>query len=361
MWKVAGKRREMGLGSLRDVSLAKARHKASEARQKVADGIDPIATREKPKVMTFGEAADALVASMSPAWRNEKHRAQWKMTLTEYCASIRSKSVAEIGTDDVLKLLQPHWTTKAETASRLRGRIERVLDFARAQGKRGGENPARWRGHLDAILPKRAKLTRGHHKAMAFDDVPAFVADLRQRDGVAPRALEFAILTAARSGEVLGARWQEIDLRARVWTVPAKRMKGAREHRVPLPPRAIEILEEMEQVRLSDYVFPGLKRNRPLSVMALEMVLRRMKIDATVHGFRSAFRDWAGERTAFPREVAEAALAHLVGDEVERAYRRGDALEKRRKLMEAWDGFLAANAGKQATKVVPLKRETRGG
>jgi integrase len=340
MWKVAGKRREMGLGSLRDVPLAKARDRAADARQKLTDGLDPIATRHKPRVMTFAEAADALIESMASSWRNEKHRAQWKMTLTVYCEPLRSRSVAEIGTEDVLKVLQPLWRTKPETASRLRGRIERVFDFARARGQRSGENPARWRGHLDAILPKRAKLTRGHHKAMPFDEVPAFMAALREREGVAPRALEFAILTAARSGEVLGARWDEVDLEAGVWTVPATRMKAGREHRVPLSAPAVEILRQMEHKRLGEYVFPGMKSGRPLSVMALEMVLRRMKVDVTVHGFRSAFRDWAGERTHFPREVAQAALAHLVGDVVERAYRRGDALEKRRKLMDAWVGFL---------------------
>jgi integrase len=345
MWKVDGKRREMGLGSLRDVPLAKARERAAEARQKLADGLDPIAARDnKPREMTFGEAADALIESMSSSWRNEKHRAQWRMTLTVYCEPLRARPVTEIGTEDVLKVLKPLWTAKPETASRLRGRIERVLDFARAQGHGPGENTARWRGHLDAVLPKRAKLTRGHHKAMPFDDVPTFMANLRERDGIAPRALEFAILTAARSGEVFGALWEEFDLEACVWTVPARRMKAGREHRVPLSTRAIEILQAMQQKRLGDLVFPGVKAGRPLSVMALEMVLRRMKVDVTVHGFRSAFRDWAGERTHFPREVAEAALAHLVGDAVERAYRRGDALEKRRKLMDAWASFLQQKA-----------------
>jgi integrase len=344
MWKADGKRREMGLGSLRDVPLAKARERAAEVRQKLADGLDPIAARDKPKVMTFGEAADALIESMSSSWRNDKHRAQWKMTLTIYCEPLRTKPVTEIGTEDVLKVLQPLWTTKPETASRLRGRMERVFDFARARGQAIGENPARWRGHLDAVLPKRAMLTRGHHKAMPFDEVPAFVLALRNREGVAPRALEFAILTAARSGEVMGARWNEFNLEARVWTVPANRMKAGREHRVPLSSRAVEILQGLRERRLSDLVFPGVKAGRPLSVMALEMVLRRMKADVTVHGFRSAFRDWAGERTHFPREVAEAALAHLVGDAVERAYRRGDALEKRRELMDAWASFLEQQA-----------------
>lgn len=341
MWKVDGKRREMGLGALRDVPLAKARERAAEARQKLADGRDPIAARDnKPQVMTFGEAADALIESMSSSWRNEKHRAQWKMTLTTYCEPLRAKPVTEIGTEDVLKVLQPLWTAKPETASRLRGRMERVFDFARARGQGTGENPARWRGHLDAVLPKRARLTRGHHKAMPFDDVPAFMAALQEREGMAPRALEFAILTAARSGEVFGASWDEFDLEVSVWTVPAARMKAGRVHRVPLSARAVEILQQMQQKRLSELVFPGTKPGQPLSVMALEMVLRRMKVDVTVHGFRSAFRDWAGERTHFPREVAEAALAHLVGDAVERAYRRGDALEKRRELMDAWAHFL---------------------
>jgi integrase len=341
MWKVDGRRREMGLGSLRDVPIAKARQKAADARQKLADGLDPLASRgEAAKQMTFGEAAEALIESMSSSWRNEKHRAQWKMTLTVYCEPIRSISVAKVGTEDVLNILTPLWTKKAETASRLRGRIERVLDVARARGHRSGENPARWRGHLDAILPRRAKLTRGHHKALPFFDVPAFIAELRGREGVAPRALEFAILTAARSGEVLRARWDEIDLDAKVWTVPASRMKAGREHRVPLSARVIEILTDMHDLAEGEFVFPGAKRARPLSTMALEMVMRRMKVDATVHGFRSAFRDWAGERTHFPREVAEAALAHLVGDAVERAYRRGDALDKRRALMEGWLEFV---------------------
>jgi integrase len=339
IWKLAGKRREMGLGSLREVPLAKARQRAAEARQLLADGVDPLASRVKAKVMTFGEAADALIESMSPSWRNEVHRAQWTMTLTVYCEPLRSKSVADIGTEDVLKVLLPLWATRTETASRLRGRIERVMDFARARGQRSGENPARWRGHLSAILPKRAKLTRGHHRAMLFDEVPAFVASLREREGIAPRALEFVILTAARSGEVLGAQWDEFDLEARVWTVPAARMKGGREHRVPLSARVVEMLRGMEQMRFSEYVFPGARRGHPLSAMSLKMVLHRMKVDTTVHGFRSAFRDWAGERTTFPREVAEAALAHLVGDAVERAYRRGDALEKRRHLMDAWAAF----------------------
>ncbi len=336
MWKVAGRRREIGLGSLRGVSLAKARDRAAEARRLLAEGLDPLAARTKPRTITFGEAADALIESMSPSWRNEKHRAQWRMTLTAYCGPIRTIPVADVTTEDVLRVLRPVWAKKSETGSRLRGRIERVLDFAKAKGTRSGENPARWRGHLDAVLPRRHKLTRGHHKAMPFDEVPQFVDRLCGMEGVAPRALEFLILTAGRTGEVLGAKWEEIDLVNRTWTVPRTRMKAGREHRVPLTDRALAILADLQEIQSCEYVFPGLKRGRPLSNMALEAVLRRMKVEATVHGFRSAFRDWAGERTHFPREIAEAALAHLVGDAVERAYRRGDALEKRRELMDAW-------------------------
>jgi integrase len=223
---------------------------------------------------------------------------------------------------------------------------------------RAGENPARWRGHLDAVLPRRQKLTRGHHKALPFDEVAAFVEALRAMQGVAPRALDFLILTAARTGEVLGARCREIDMAARIWTIPAARMKAGREHRVPLSDRAVEILAELEPIRTSEYVFPGLRRGSPLSSMALVAVLRRMRVDATVHGFRSAFRDWAGEGTHFPREIAEAALAHVVGDQTERAYRRGDALEKRRALMTAWASFLATSSGAPRT-VVPLTALSR--
>jgi integrase len=355
MWKVAGKRREIGLGSLRDVSLAKARERAAEARQLVATGQDPRTAQASPKGMSFGEAADALIESMSPGWRNAKHKAQWDMTLRVYCAPLRNKPVGEVSTDDVLTVLKPLWLARSETASRLRGRIERVLDFAKARGMRSGENPARWRGHLDAILPRRAKLTRGHHKAMPFHELPAFMQELKERQGVAPRALEFLVLTAARSGEVLGARWAEIDLQGRLWTVPRERMKAGREHRVPLCDRAISMLTEMEPIRTSEFVFPGLKHGKPLSSMALEMTLRRMKVDVTVHGFRSAFRDWAGETTAFPREIAEAALAHIVGDQTERAYRRGDALDKRRHLMEAW----ADHCRGSGSNVVPLRGHGR--
>ena len=352
MWKVAGRRREMGLGSARDVSLARAREVAAECRAIVAAGRDPLEARAAAKtaervIPTFGECADEFVAAKQSEWRNEKHRAQWAMTLKEYAAPLRKLPVDVIDTAAVLSVLKPIWQAKPETASRFRGRIEQVLDAAKAQGHRTGENPARWRGHLDKLLAKRQRLTRGHHAAMAYADVPAFLARLRERQAgsVSALALEFTILTAARSGEALGMRWDEVDETAKVWTVPPTRMKAAREHRVPLSARALDLLGEAKQARTGDFVFPGSSAGRPLSVMAMEMVLRRMGLDdVTVHGFRSAFRDWAGNETHFPREVAEAALAHVIGDAAERAYRRGDALEKRRALMDAWTNYCMPKA-----------------
>jgi integrase len=356
MFRWGGKLKEMGLGGLASVSLSEAREKAGEARRVLTSGRNPIEARRAAQatlnaVQTFGAFADALVADISHGFRNEKHKAQWSMTLTKYAAPLRDKPLDAIQTDDVLSVLTPLWQTKSETASRLRGRIERVLDAARAKGLRSGENPARWRGHLDHLLPKRHNLTRGHHAALPYPDVPAFVAELRNREAIAALALEFTILNAARSGEALGAKWNEIDRDAKVWTVPPERMKTGREHRVPLTKRALEILETVGQIRTGDYVFPGQRRGRPLSIMSMEMLLRRMKVDVTVHGFRSSFRDWAGECTSFPREIAETALA--IGDETERAYRRGDALEKRRKLMAAWAAFCEP---KDKSNVVPLAR-----
>jgi len=337
IWKQNGKRNEMGLGAYPTVKLAKARTLAAECRQAVAEGRNPINERKKDAVPTFGDCADLFLASMEGQWRNEKHRAQWRMTLEQYASPLRGKLVSDISTDDVLKVLTPIWQSKAETASRLRGRIERVLDYAKARGWRTGENPALWRGHLKNILPARQKLTRGHHAAMPYRDVPAFVEKLPGKEAMAARGLEFLILTAARSGEVLGATWQEIDMENAVWTIPAKRMKAGKEHRVPLSPRALAIVKALYETRISDFVFPGQKKDRPLSGMSFEMLMRRMKADAfTVHGFRSAFRDWVGDETQFPRDIAEQALAHRVGDATERAYRRGDALAKRRRLMEAW-------------------------
>jgi integrase len=298
---------------------------------------------------------------MRPSWKNPKHADQWVMTLLgtdpsgdpaehDYCKAIRGKRVHQIETEHVLQILRPIWTGKPETASRLRGRIERVLDAARAQGHRKGENPARWRGHLDLILPARVKLSRGHHAAMPYADVPAFVDRLRQKVTMSNLATEFAILTVGRSTEVREMVWTEVDRVDAVWTVPPERMKEAREHRVPLCERALDILELASRIagkRQSEFIFPGTKPQRPLSDMSLTMALRRAgHANYTVHGFRSSFRDWAGDETDFAREIAEAALSHLVGDESERAYRRSDALQKRRRLMDSWADYLENNSSR---------------
>ncbi|MES2844235.1 MAG: integrase arm-type DNA-binding domain-containing protein [Pseudomonadota bacterium] len=344
VWRHDGKRNEMGLGSYPAVSLARARKIAADHRTAIAEGRNPLADKKaaqkKLEEPLFGACVELFLASMERQWRNEKHRAQWRSTLLTHAAALNGKRVSKIDTGAVLAVLTPIWTTLPETASRLRGRIERVLDFAKAKGWRTGENPALWRGHLKNVLPVRQSLSRGHHAALPYTKVSGVVARLRDVPGVSARALEFLILAAARSGEAREATWSEIDLDAKVWTIPAKRMKAGREHRVPLTPRMLAILAEMQAIRISDYVFPGQKPERPLSVMAYTMLMRRMKLAAfTVHGFRSAFRDWAGDATAFPREIAEAALAHSVGDATERAYRRSDALERRRELMSAWEAL----------------------
>jgi len=333
----------MGLGSAATISLPEARERCGEARRRVAEGVSPIEARRTatagalgPK--TFGAVATELIDGLEAGWKNPKHRQQWRNTLTTHAASLWDRPVTEIGTDDVLKVLQPIWTRTPETASRTRGRIERVLDAAKARGFREGDNPARWRGHLALFLPNRRK-SNGHHAAMPFAEIAEFIDELRRHDTTASLALEFTILTAARSGETLGACCCEMDLDRRIWTVPVERMKAGKPHRVPLSGPAIDLLNSL-QVSDRDpdaFVFPGMRYRRPLSNMAMEMVLRRMKLEQyTVHGFRSTFRDWAGDETDFPREVIEAALAHTVGNQVERAYRRGDAFEKRRALMNAW-------------------------
>lgn len=366
MWVVSGKRREMGLGAYPAIGLAAARKLATDCRAAVAEGRDPIAERkaDAPSDPTFGECADELISSMRGSWRNAKHREQWVSTLSRkrdddgalvrdgYCLKLVDKKVGAIGTSDVLEALKPIWVEKAETASRLRGRIERVLDYAKAKGWRTGENPALWRGHLANILPARQKLQRGHHAAMPYDQVPEFLVRVRASEALAARALELTILTAARSGETLNAAWPEFDLTSAVWTVPASRMKAGKEHRVPLVPRVVELLTQLQDARVNDYVFPGQRKDRPLSNMAMEMLLRRMKVDVTTHGFRSAFRDWVGEETGFPREVAEQALAHVIGSATERAYRRRDALEKRRKLMEAWAAYCEPAEGGNVVKMI---------
>ncbi len=342
MFTRVGKRREMGLGGLEGiapVSLARARVKADELRSILAAGQDPFIEFSERKAtiaaVTFGQVADQYLDAMRGTWANEKHAAQWQMTLSEYAKPIRGLSVAAIDTVAILKVLKPLWADKQETASRLRGRIEKVLDHAKVKGLRDGENPARWKGHLDHILPARKKLQRGHHKAMDYKDMPAFMARLADAEGFGARALEFTILTGVRTGESLGAKWDEIDMEGRVWTVPAVRMKAKREHRVPLCDAALAVLEHMAANRLGPFVF-ALNAKKNLSNMSMVSVLKRLEVPVTVHGFRSSFRDWAGEATSFPSEIAEQALAHVVGDATERAYRRGDALERRRELMAAW-------------------------
>jgi integrase len=366
-FKQNGRSRDMGLGSLTAVSLAAAREIAADCRRKRSAGLDPIENRKAERLqaqlstarsMTFDQCRDAFIEAHNSAWGNAKHRAQWTNSLTTYVGPVFGPMpIQSVDVALVTKVLEPIWSTKPETASRVRGRIERVLDWAKVRGFRQGENPARWRGHLDALLPAHNKVRKvKHHAALPYAQIGAFMAALRTREAVAARALEFTILTAARTGEVLGARWDEIDFQAKVWVVPPNRMKSGREHRVPLSLLAISVLEEMQARHQEDLVFPGDRRGKPLSNMAMLMMLRRMdRADLTAHGFRSTFRDWAAECTNFPAEVAEAALAHVVGDKVEAAYRRGDLFEKRRRLMEAWAVY-CLNASDASRAVIPLTK-----
>ncbi len=335
-WRGAAK--EMGLGSIKQVSLQTARQRAVDALRTLGRGENPIESRRRDSAIpTFGAMADQTIQTLCANFRNEKHKAQWRMTLEVYAAELRPLRVDKVTTGDVLGVLKAIWQEKPETACRLRGRIEKVLDAAKARGFRHDENPARWRGQLEHLLPKPSKLRRGHHAAMPYEDIPAFITRLRDRQATAALALELCILTAARSGEILGMRWSEVDLEKKTWIVPASRMKSGKEHRVPLSSRAVSILKLLAAARTSDLVFEGQRQTKPLSNMAMSMILRRMKIaNATVHGFRSTFRDWVEDVSSFPPALAEAALAHIKGDKTERAYRRKDALEKRQALMEAW-------------------------
>jgi integrase len=367
-FKESGRLREMGLGPTHTVSLAEARQKALECRKARLDGLDPIEARrgkriqtklDAVKAMTFAACAERYIASHKAGWRNPKHAAQWPATLATYVYPVfGSLPVRAVDVGLVMKAIEPIWVQKPETAGRVRGRIESVLDWATARGYRQGENPARWRGHLENLLPKKAKVRRvEHHAALPYVEIEPFMAELRRQEGVAARALEFAILTAARTGEVIGAKWDEIDLGERLWMVPAERMKAGKEHRVPLSDAALAILEGMRKIRQGDHIFPGSKAGRPISNMAMLMLLRRMgRGDLTAHGFRSSFRDWAAERTTFPAEVAEMALAHTVGVKVEAAYRRGDLLQKRRQLAEAWAKFCAVASA--SGQVVPMRKPT---
>ena len=346
---VAGKRRDMGLGGFPDVTLAQARERARAARDQVREGVDPIQARQAArsasaaalaKAKTFDQCVTAFVKAKSGEWQNAKHRAQWDSTLETYASPFIGRLlVQDVGVTNVLAVLEPIWATKTETASRLRGRIETILDWATARGYRTGENPARWRGHLDQLLARPKKIQkRKHHEALPIDDVGAFLVELRKVEGSSARALEFVVLTAGRSGEIRGARWPEIDLQGKVWTVPSERMKAKKEHRVPLSKQALVLLAGLPRFEGHELLFPG-RSNAPLSDMSLTACMRRMKLTAVPHGFRSTFRDWAAERTNFPRDVAEMALSHAIVSEVEAAYRRGDMLAKRGRMMQAWADF----------------------
>jgi integrase len=366
-YRNGGQRHDLGLGSYPDISLAEARERAYVQRRLRLDGHDPLTKRrteraqrrlDAAKAMTFRQCAEAYIKAHQPGWRNTKHGAQWSATLGTYAYPVFGElPVAAVDVGLVMKAVEPIWSTKPETASRVRGRIESVLDWATAREYRAGENPARWRGHLENLLPKKTKVHAvEHHAALPYVEVASFLVELRKLETVAARALEFAILTAARTGEVLGARWDEINMADRLWTIPAARMKAGKEHRVPLSDAALAILEKMAEQRSGDYVFPGGVAGRPRSNVAMFKVLRRMKRDdLTVHGFRSTFRDWAAERTGFPQEVAEMALAHAVADKVEAAYRRGDLFEKRRQLADAWARFCAQPATAGDNNVRPIR------
>jgi len=363
-----GKLHDMGLGALHTISLAEAREMATECRKLRLQGIDPIIHRRASragrrasdaKAMTFRQCADAYMASHEDAWRNAIHRNQWRRSLVTHAYPLLGElPVAAIDTGLVMKVIEPLWKGKTETASRVRGRIESILDWAKVRGFREGENPARWRGHLDHLLPARSRVRRVQHfAALPYAQIADFMAALRQQSHIGARALEFTILTAARTEQTLGAMWSEIDLGARVWTIPPERMKSGKEHKVPLNIPALALLNSMAAIRHSEFVFPG-TRSGPIYARAMAMALgRQARENITVHGFRSTFRDWAAERTTFPREVAEMALAHSVGNAVELAYRRGDMFEKRRKLMDAWADY----CGKPATAgdVVALRAASR--
>lgn len=360
--RIGGKRREMGLGAYPDTGLAAAREKARELRDKVANGADPVAERQAAKAavvveqarsITFNEAAKRFLLWKSEEFSNPKHAEQWRSTLATYAAPVLGNmQVRDIDVSDVQRTLEPIWLIKTETASRLRGRIEGVLAWATVGGYRSGDNPARWGGNLDAVMPKPGKVTKGDNQpAVTLNDMPAWFAALRKREGLAARGLEFLTLCASRSGEVRGMTWDELDLAAGLWTIPAARMKAGREHRVPLSAAAVKLLKGLDRREDSPHVFPAV-RGGMLSDMTLSAVMRRMneadpgrwvdrvsKRPAVPHGLRSTFRDWASEKTDFPRDMAEIALAHNVGSEVERAYRRGDMAEKRRSMMAEWADF----------------------
>jgi len=348
---VGAKRREIGLGAFPDVTLADAHAKARAMRAEIEQGIDPVEKRTaaasalraaQTAGMTFDQCAAAYVKAHAPAWKSAKHAMQWENTLVTYAGPvIGGLLVRHVETPHVLAILEPIWMSKTETASRLRGRIESVLDWATTRGQREGLNPARWRGHLDTLLPEKSKVaTTGHHAALPWREIGPFMARLRAAEGVGARCLEFVILTACRSGEARGATWSEIDIGARTWTVPAERMKAGREHRVPLSDATLALLAGLPRIVGNDLVFPA-PRGGVLSDMTLGAVLKRLGVPVTAHGFRSTFRDWCAESTSYPQHVAEMALAHTIGDKVEAAYRRGDLFDKRQRLMTDWADWCA--------------------
>jgi integrase len=347
--------RDAGLGGYPSVSLAEARNKAEPLRKQIAEGIDPIEARktqraasqaEAERAITFEQCAKAYVASHEVGWKNDKHRAQWHSTLKTYVYPVIGQlPVKTVDTSHVMQILEPIWMTKPETGSRLRGRIEVILSWAKVRGYREGENPAQWRGHLDHLLPAKGKVRKVvHHAALPYSEMPTFISRLRSHTSATARALEFLILTNTRTSETLKATWSEIDLERRLWIIPGSRMKADKEHRVPLSSRAVEVVVELAEIRCNDYVFPGMKLGRPFSENALLMLLRRMGYEqgyATGHGFRSTFKDWVSECTNLSMDASEIALSHKVANAVEAAYRRGDMFEKRREMMEAWSAFCA--------------------
>ena len=365
---IGGKRRDMGLGGYPDVTLAGAREAARIARNKIRNGIDPIEESRAARsllaasmasALTFEQCAVAYIGVKEQEWGNVKHAQQWRNTLSTYAYPVIGKLlVRDVKQEHVLRILEPVWSEKTETATRVRGRIENVLDWATVRGYRNGENPARWKGHLETLLAKPGKIKNvEHHAALPFMDVGTFMVDLRKQAGSGARALEFAILCASRSGEVRGVTWGEIDIEARIWTIPASRMKMKIEHRVPLSDEAVKLLKAMLRIAGADLVFPNNKGTQ-LSDMTLTATLRRMNVPATVHGFRSTFRDWASERTSYDRNTCEMALAHAIGDKVEAAYRRGDLFEKRTRLMRDWAKFCGTVA---TTATVTAIKEKAGG
>lgn len=346
-----GKSREMGLGAIHVIALAEARNKAADCRKLLLQKIDPIKSRKEEenilrlaqaKTITFKQCAELYISSHKDGWRNKKHIQQWENTLKTYAYPfIENVSVQDVDVVLVMKILEPIWKAKPETASRLRGRIEAILDWANAREYRKGENPARWRGHIQNLLPARSKIRKiKHHPALNYEEINEFILELKKQNDLSAKALEFLILTATRTSEVTNAKWDEINLEKKVWVIPAHRIKAQREHKIPLSENALIILKEMKYIKSGEYVFSGRNPIKPMSNMAMLELLKRMKkTDITIHGFRSTFRDWAAEQTNFAREVAEMALAHAVGDKVEAAYRRGDLFDKRTKLMEAWEKY----------------------